>query len=217
MYQPYPSSGQPVEPLRPPAPTSVLTAVKLMYAGAAVSAVELIIGLALIIVDIKAAARGRFLGHSLAAQKPLVIMVWIVFGLVMIALWLWMARANGQGRNWARILSTVLFGLATLQLRGDFTQPVSHTGIRRDGAVLRQHGVVRRSLAGRRCCGVAALAPGLQRVLQAAGLHAGPAASSVSRVDLRARAGVACRAPGGLAGQGRAGTLLVSVMALDPL
>ena len=128
MYQPYPSSGQPAEPLRPSAPAPVLTAVKLMYAGAAVSAVELIIGLALIIVDIKAAARGRFLGHSLAAQKPLVITVWIVFGLVVIALWLWMARANGQGRNWARILSTVLFGLATLQLRGDFTQPVSHAG-----------------------------------------------------------------------------------------
>jgi hypothetical protein len=128
MYQPYPSSGQPPEPLRPPVPAPVLTAVKVMYAGAAVSAVDLIIGLALIIVDIKAAARGRFLGQSLAAQKPLVIMLWIVFSLVMIGLWLWMARANGQGRNWARILSTVLFGLATLQLRGDFTQPVSHAG-----------------------------------------------------------------------------------------
>ena len=128
MYQPYPSSGHPPEPLRPSAPAPVLTAVKLMYAGAAVTAVELIIGLALIIVDINAAARGRFLGHSLAAQKPLVITLWIVFSLVMIALWLWMARANGQGRNWARILSTVLFGLATLQLRGDFRQPVSHAG-----------------------------------------------------------------------------------------
>jgi hypothetical protein len=128
MYQPYPSTGQPAGPLRPPAPAPVLTAVKLMYAGAAVSAVELIIGLALIVVDLKAAARGRFLGHSLAAQKPLIITVWIVFSLVMIGLWLWMARANGQGRNWARILSTVLFGLATLQLRGDFTQPVSQAG-----------------------------------------------------------------------------------------
>jgi hypothetical protein len=127
MYQPYPSSGQTAEPLRSP-PAPVLTAVKLMYAGAAVSAVELIIGLALIIVDIQAAARGQFLSHSLAAQKPLIITVWIVFGLVMIALWLWMARANGQGRNWARILSTVLFGLLTLQLTGDFTQPVSHAG-----------------------------------------------------------------------------------------
>ena len=66
MHQPYPSSGQPAGPLRPPAPAPVLTAVKLMYAGAAVSAVGLIIGLALIIVDIEAAARGQFLGHSLA-------------------------------------------------------------------------------------------------------------------------------------------------------
>jgi hypothetical protein len=130
MYQPYPSSGQPAGPLRPPAPAPVLTAVKLMYAGAAVSAVELIIGLALIIVDIQAAARGRFLGHSLTApqMRPLIIAVWIVFGLVAIALWLWMARTNGQGRNWARTLSTVLFGLATLQLRGDFTQPGSRAG-----------------------------------------------------------------------------------------
>jgi hypothetical protein len=30
-----------------------------------------------------------------------------------------MARAVGQGRNWARILSTVLFGLATLELIGN--------------------------------------------------------------------------------------------------
>ena len=130
MCQPHPSSGQPAEPLRPPAPSPVLTAVKLMYAGAVVSAAGLIIGLALIIVDVTAAARGRFLGHSLTApqMRPLIITVWVVFGLVMIALWLWMARANGQGRNWARIVSTVLFGLATLQLRGDFTQPVSHAG-----------------------------------------------------------------------------------------
>ena len=130
MYQPYPSSGQPAGPPRPPAPAPVLTAVQLMYAGAAVSAVELIIGLALIIVDITAAARGRFLGHSLTAPqlRPLIITLWIVFGLVVIALWLWMARANGQGRTWARILSTVLFGLATLQLRGDFTQPAGHPG-----------------------------------------------------------------------------------------
>jgi hypothetical protein len=130
MYQPYPSSGQPAGPPRPRAPAPVLTAVKLMYAGAAVSAVQLAVGLALIIVDIKAAAGGRFLGHSLTSPpaRSLVIAVWVAFGLAAMALWLWMARANGQGRNWARILSTVLFGLATLQLRGDFTRPVSHAG-----------------------------------------------------------------------------------------
>ena len=52
----------------------------------------------------------------------------LVVGLVGIALWLWMARANGQGRSWARILSTVLFALATLQLIGDLQQAVSPAG-----------------------------------------------------------------------------------------
>ena len=130
MYEPYPSSGRPAGPLRPATPAPVLTAVKLMYAGAAVSAAGLITGLALIIADINAAARGQFFGHSLTApqMRPLIITVWIVFGLAGVSLWLWMARSNGQGRNWARILSTVLLGLATLQLRGDFTQPASHPG-----------------------------------------------------------------------------------------
>jgi hypothetical protein len=40
----------------------------------------------------------------------------MAFGIAMIGGWLWMARAVGQGRNWARILCTVLFALATLEL-----------------------------------------------------------------------------------------------------
>ncbi len=130
MYQSHPPAGQPGGPRRPAAPVPVRTAIGLMYAGAVVSAVELMTGLALIIIDIQVAARGQFLGHSLTTPqtRPLVIMAWTVFGLAVIALWLWMVRANGQGRNWARILSTVLLGLATLQLRGAFTQPVSHAG-----------------------------------------------------------------------------------------
>ena len=117
MYQPYPSSGQPAEPPRPPAPAPVQTAVKLMYAGAAISAVTAIIVLALI-PAIKAALRTA--NPSLTAGQVgdvnVLITLAIVFGLVTAALWLWMARANGHGRNWARIVSTVLFGLATLEL-----------------------------------------------------------------------------------------------------
>jgi hypothetical protein len=130
MYQSHPPAGQPDGPRRPAPPAPVRTAIRLMYAGAVVSAAELMTGLALIIIDIQVAARGQFLGHSLTASqiRPLVITVWIVFGLAVIALWLWMMRENGQGQNWARILSTVLFGLAALQLRGAFTQPVSHAG-----------------------------------------------------------------------------------------
>jgi len=116
--------------LRPSVPRSARTvraAVRLMYVGAAVSAVEYLMVLALIVVDIKLAARGQFLGHSLTAaqMRPLIVTVWIIFSLVVIALWLWMVRAVGRGRNWARILSTVLFGLWTLQLISDFQGAVS--------------------------------------------------------------------------------------------
>ena len=138
MYQPYPSSGEPVGPLRPPAPAPVLTAVKVMYAGAAVSAVYLIILLAIVIGDTKAVGASSN-GHRLAAAPA--IALGIIPGLVVIALWLWMARANGQGRNWARILSTVLFSLATLQLIkliSDLQQPVSHAGF---GVTVLNYGV----------------------------------------------------------------------------
>ncbi|MGO8957788.1 MAG: hypothetical protein ACLQFR_10515 [Streptosporangiaceae bacterium] len=120
--QPYPSSGQPVEPLRPPAPAPVLTAVKLMYGGAVGWVVQLIISLAFV-GDIRA-YHLAVLGHRLTTAqlshlRPLIFTLAIVVGVVVIALWLWMARAVGQGRNWARILSTVLVGLATLELIGN--------------------------------------------------------------------------------------------------
>jgi hypothetical protein len=126
MYQSYPSGGQPAEPSRPAAPAPVRTAVKLMYAGAALSAVPLIIALAHA-GDINA-YHLRWNGHSLTAAqisqwRPLIIAVAVVSGLVVPAAWLWMARASSRGRDWARILSTVLFGVATLQLPGALGAP----------------------------------------------------------------------------------------------
>ena len=107
--------------LRPRVPRSagtVRAAVRIMYAGAAVSTVYLILLLALI-GDIK--VRHATPGHHLTAAEvstlnPLVTTKFTASGLALTALWLWMARANGQGRNWARSLSAVLFGLATLNL-----------------------------------------------------------------------------------------------------
>jgi hypothetical protein len=132
MVQPYPSSGKPIaEAQRPPAPPSVLNAVKLMYAGAAVSTVSLVISL----VDIsgtKAAirkARPNLTAAQVSQLNTFIIGLAIVSGVVGIALWLWMARANGQGKNWARIVSTVLFGLATLDLFGVFSQPKTVLGL----------------------------------------------------------------------------------------
>ena len=131
MYQPHPSSGQPTRPLRPSAPAPVRAAVKLMYAGAAISTVPLII--ALVSIGDISAYHLRWNGHSLTAAqisqwRPLIIAVAIVGGLVVPAVWLWMARANGRGRDWARIVSTVLFGLATLDLPAVFGAPI-HFGV----------------------------------------------------------------------------------------
>jgi hypothetical protein len=113
MYQPCSSAGQPARPPRPAAPKPVLTAARFMYGGAAVSAASLIAALPFM-GDI----HGKALGHRLTATPLTITVVIVVFFLVPVALWLWMARAASQGRNWARILSTVLFTLATLQLTG---------------------------------------------------------------------------------------------------
>ena len=43
--------------------------------------------------------------------------------LVVIALWLWMARSAGQRRNWARIAAATLFGLATLDISVTLADP----------------------------------------------------------------------------------------------
>jgi len=131
MYEPYPTSGKPVEPERPPAPPSVQNAVKLMYAGAAVSVISLIISLADIsgTKDAIKKAKPSLTATQVNQLNTFIITLAIVSGVIGIALWLWMARANGRGRNWARILSTVLFGLATLDLFGVLSQPKTVLGL----------------------------------------------------------------------------------------
>ncbi|MFZ0167879.1 MAG: hypothetical protein WAL64_00470 [Candidatus Dormiibacterota bacterium] len=103
--------------LRPSVPRTAPTvraAVRLMYVGAAVTTLSLIIAIISLAFTGSGWGSLRLFGHS--QPLPVVITVGIMGGLILTGLWLWMARANGQGRNWARILSTVLFGLATLHL-----------------------------------------------------------------------------------------------------
>lgn len=131
MVQRYPSSGKPVEPEQLPAPPPVMNAVKLMYVGAAVSTVSLVITLA-DIGGVKTAikkAKPSWTAAQVNQYDRFLISVAIVSGVIGIALWLWMARANNQGRNWARILSTVLFCLATLDLVGVFSEPKTVLGL----------------------------------------------------------------------------------------
>jgi hypothetical protein len=118
MRQPYPSGGQSLEPLQPAAPPSVVKAVKLMYAGAAVVVVYAVASL-LTVGSIKTAlhnADKKLTQHQLNAAAGGLVVGTIIFAAILIGLWLWMAWASKGGKNWGRIVSSVLFGLNTLYI-----------------------------------------------------------------------------------------------------
>jgi hypothetical protein len=95
-----------------------------MYAGAAVSAISLILTLATV-GSLKTAihnADPTLSATKLHSAEVAAVIVAGIFGLIGIALWLWMASANRAGKNWARITSTVFFGLETLSLLAGFRQ-----------------------------------------------------------------------------------------------
>jgi hypothetical protein len=126
-YQPYPTSGPDQLPQqRPAAPPSIRTAVKLMYVGAALSALEFIVGLATVgslKQDIIKASSKHLTAAQLHTAQVVGIATIVVLGLIGIGLWLWMARANGAGKSWARIVAAVLFALNTLGLLSAVARP----------------------------------------------------------------------------------------------
>lgn len=103
MYQAFPS---PI-PAASAAPASVRRAVHLMYAGAVVYAISGIVG----VITLGSAGPDGTSGVPAAGAVVRIALVSIV---VPVLLWLWMAWKCKAGRPWARIVSTVLFGLATL-------------------------------------------------------------------------------------------------------
>ncbi len=124
MYQPYPTGGAEPEPAAPTPPPPVQNAVRLMYVGAAISAISLIVTLTTI-SSLRTAihkASPTLSASKLHSAETAAIVLAIVFGLIAIGLWIWMARANQAGKNWARITATVFFGLDTLSLLVGFRQ-----------------------------------------------------------------------------------------------
>ncbi len=51
---------------------------------------------------------GSFTQSQVDSVFQTIVVAAIVAGLIGIALWLWMASANGQGKKWARIVATIL-------------------------------------------------------------------------------------------------------------
>ncbi|MBV9793360.1 MAG: hypothetical protein JO016_05405 [Actinobacteria bacterium] len=125
MYEPYPGTGAEPQPtadatLTPTPPPSIQTAVRLMYAGAAVEVVAFIVTL-VASGSRRAAIVKAHPGYTAAEvhRSELALTIPLAIGaLIAIALWVWMARANGRGRSWARVLAAVLFGINTIDTLG---------------------------------------------------------------------------------------------------
>jgi hypothetical protein len=131
MYQPYPSGAQMPEPQRPAPPPPVQMAVKLMYAGAALSAIDLIVGL-VTIGSLKSAikkADPTFTSSQVHTAEVGLVAFTVIIGLIGIGLWIWMALANNSGKSWARIIGTVLFGLNTLFVVLSLVRPHASLGL----------------------------------------------------------------------------------------
>jgi len=107
-------------------PRTILAAVRLMYAGA-VAELAVLISFALT----ASSARADFIArnpHATAAELSYInahiIVDWITIP-VAIVFWAWMARANGKGYDWARLVSVACFALNTMALIVSLSQGVA--------------------------------------------------------------------------------------------
>jgi len=114
-----PALGWPAQPAaaRPGIPGPVRTAIRLMYAGAAVSLVNVIVSLAVINL-IKTAFEAQ---HPLAQGSAQVAATLAAAGVIIsgaLGIWLWLglASATRKGRSWPRTAGTILLGLDTIGL-----------------------------------------------------------------------------------------------------
>jgi len=132
---PWPQTPQPdalsrytPAPQNPWRPTSVVTAVWLMYGGAALTVVGMFIDLAVI-----SQLRANYLTdhpllgpagidriNRLAGTGDVAVIIGCVIG---VSLWLTLAAAAKKGRGWTRVVGSVLFGIDTLVLIGTIGRP----------------------------------------------------------------------------------------------
>jgi hypothetical protein len=114
-YQQFPSSTPDAGPsLAPPLPDAMRRAGLLILAGAALAVIGgIVVGLTAhdsTFYTYSSTSSGTTVHRSSALASGL------IGGVVQALLWLWMAWKTRAGRSWARIVSTVFFGIATLGL-----------------------------------------------------------------------------------------------------
>jgi uncharacterized membrane protein len=113
--QPYPSGAkapQPSDPVPPP----VQMAIRLMWIGAALSAVSAVIGAATVsnLRDTILKVHPGYSAAQVSSAERGQAFLYIFVGVISVGLWLWMSFVTRSGKSWARIVATVLFGLNTL-------------------------------------------------------------------------------------------------------
>ncbi|HTA00710.1 MAG TPA: hypothetical protein VK802_10045 [Streptosporangiaceae bacterium] len=114
-------SGEEPEHVRPP--RAVLSAVRLMYAGAALEVLAIIVAV-LTIGSLRSAifrAHPDYTTAQLHTAEAARTLPLIVGAAITIGLWLWMAWANRSGRSWARAISAGFFGINTVDLLISFS------------------------------------------------------------------------------------------------
>src|ERR1700722_13314081 len=123
MYQRYPGDDAQPQSREPSSaasapPQSVLRAVKVMYVGLAASLVGIIVDMTTLSATRSAILKRNpsYTATQLNNAEHLQIGLFIAGGLIGAALWLWMAQSCRAGKGWARVVSTVFFGIDTLSV-----------------------------------------------------------------------------------------------------
>ncbi len=97
-----------------------------MYIGAGLSLLALVVTFVLrsaIRHQVRDASSSGTSGAEVDTAVSVALAVVAVSAVVSAVLWLLMARANGAGKKWARIVATILFGLNVLFTAGGLSQP----------------------------------------------------------------------------------------------
>ena len=120
MYQRYPGDAAQSREPSPPAtvPQSVLRAVRVMYVGLAASLLGIVVDMTTLSATRSAILKRNpgYTATQLNNAEHLQIGLFIAGGLIGAALWLWMAQSCRAGKSWARVVSTVFFGIDTLSV-----------------------------------------------------------------------------------------------------
>ena len=119
MYQRFPGDARSREPSpASAAPQSVLRAVRVMYVGLAASLLGILVDMTTLSATRSEIIKQnpKFTTAQVNSAEHLEIGLFIAGGLIGAALWLWMAQSCRAGKGWARVVSTVLFGIDTLSV-----------------------------------------------------------------------------------------------------